>query len=53
MDDIDMLVALGRQFWVVWLMLLFIAIVVRAFWPSRKAELDAYGRIPLDDDPET
>jgi len=53
MDGFDKLVALARELWVVWLMLLFLAIVARAFWPSRKAKINAHGRIPLDDDPET
>jgi cbb3-type cytochrome oxidase subunit 3 len=50
--DLDALVAFARSMWVVWLMAIFIAIVVRAFWPSRKRRLEAYARIPLADDEE-
>lgn len=39
-----------RSFWVLWLMLLFIGIVVWAFWPGRRKDLEAHARIPLDDD---
>ena len=28
----------------------FLAVLVRTFWPSRRAELEADGRIPLEDD---
>lgn len=35
---------------IVVMMLLFIALVARAYWPSRRAELEAQGRIPLQDD---
>ena len=41
-----------RSLWVVWLMAIFLAIVAWAFWPKRKQELEAHGRIPLDDDKE-
>jgi cbb3-type cytochrome oxidase subunit 3 len=27
----------------------FVAVVVRIFWPARKAELDRASRLPLDD----
>ncbi|MDJ0610081.1 MAG: cbb3-type cytochrome c oxidase subunit 3 [Kiloniellales bacterium] len=40
-----------RSAWVLWLMLLFCALVARAFWPSRKAEMEAYGQIPLRAEP--
>ena len=38
--------------WPVWLSILFVGIVARAFWPSRKGEMEAHGRIPLEDDRE-
>ena len=38
------------QFWVLWLFIIFAAIVVWTMWPSRKKELEKLGRIPLDDD---
>ena len=40
-----------RSAWVLWLMIIFLALVARAFWPSRKAEMEAHGRIPLEDKP--
>ena len=39
-----------RSLWVLWLMLIFISIFAWAFWPKNKERLEAYGRIPLDDD---
>ncbi len=39
-----------KELWIVWFVLLFVGIVVWAFWPSNKARLEAQGRIPLDDD---
>ncbi len=43
----------ARSLWVVWMMLLFLGIVAWAFWPGRKSKLNAYGRIPLDDEPDS
>jgi cbb3-type cytochrome oxidase subunit 3 len=41
-----------RQLWVVWLLLIFAAIVAWAFWPStrRKREMEDHARIPLRDE---
>ena len=39
-----------RQFWVLWLFIIFVAIVVWTMWPSRKKELEEQGRIPFKDD---
>ena len=39
-----------RSLWVLWLMLIFIGIVVWAFWPGRKKKLERAARIPLEDD---
>ena len=41
-----------RELWLVWLVLLFVAIVVRVMWPGRRQALERHGRIPLDDDPK-
>ena len=46
----DAIYDFARTFWVVWLMLLFLAIVGWVFWPRHKEKLEAYGRIPLQDD---
>ena len=39
-----------RQFWVVWLMVIFIGIVAWAFWPRNKDRLESHADIPLRDD---
>jgi cytochrome c oxidase cbb3-type subunit 4 len=39
--------------WQLWLVLLFAAIVVWVFWPSRKKRLEEHGEIPLRDDDES
>ena len=39
-----------KSLWVVWLMGIFIAIAVYAYWPSNKGRFQAHGRIPLDDE---
>lgn len=36
--------------WVVWLMAVFVGIIVWAYWPSRKQELESHCDIPLRDD---
>ena len=51
--DFDAFYSGVRSLWVVWLMGLFIAVVVWAYWPRRKAEMEDHGRIPLRDDEET
>ena len=35
-----------------WLMIIFLVLVARAFWPSRKAEMESHGQIPLRPDSE-
>lgn len=41
-----------RQFWGLWLMLLFIGIVIWAFRPGSRHTLEPHGSIPLRDDPD-
>lgn len=43
----------ARDFWGLWLMLLFLGVVFYAYAPHRKAEMRAHARIPLDDDPNS
>jgi cbb3-type cytochrome oxidase subunit 3 len=45
--------AVIKSLWVVWLMGVFIAIGLWAYWPSNKQRFQAHGRIPLDDDAPT
>ena len=44
------LYAFVRSLWLVWLILLFLAIVAYVYWPSRKVRLESYGRMPLRDE---
>lgn len=39
-----------REAWLVWLVLVFLAIVVWVLWPSRRRKLERQARIPLEDD---
>jgi cytochrome c oxidase cbb3-type subunit 4 len=39
-----------KSLWVVWFMALFVGIVIWAYWPKRKAEMEDHGQIPLRDD---
>lgn len=39
-----------KSLWVVWFAILFVGIVVWAFWPSRRRRLEEHGRIPLRDE---
>lgn len=36
--------------WLLWLVLVFAAIVLWVFWPKRKQRLERHGEIPLRDD---
>ena len=42
-----------KSLWVVWLMGVFLAIAVWAYWPRNKQRHEAHARIPLDDDART
>ena len=42
-----------KSLWVVWLMGIFLAIAVWAYWPRNRQRLEAHARIPLDDDERT
>jgi len=37
-----------RSLWVVWLMAIFVGIAGWAFWPRRRGQLEAHGRLPLE-----
>ena len=41
-----------KSLWVVWLMGVFLAIAIWAYWPRNKQRFEAHARIPLDDDNE-
>jgi cbb3-type cytochrome oxidase subunit 3 len=39
-----------KSLWTVWFFLVFVAVVAWTLWPGRRNEIEARGRIPLDDD---
>lgn len=47
--DLATLSIIARQFWVVWLGLLFLGIILYVFWPRRRVIYDRASRIPFDD----
>jgi cytochrome c oxidase cbb3-type subunit 4 len=46
------IVEIARGLWVVWLVGVFVAIAVWAFWPGNKARFQAAALIPLRDGDE-
>jgi cytochrome c oxidase cbb3-type subunit 4 len=48
--SVESLPELLRPMWLVWLSVIFLGIVVWAFWPRNRAKLEGYGAIPLRDD---
>lgn len=42
-----------KSLWVVWLMGVFLAIAVWAYWPRNKQRFQAHALIPLEDDERT
>ena len=45
----ETLLPILKQFWVLWLMALFVGIVIWVFWPSRRREMEDNARIPFRD----
>ena len=41
-----------KSLWVVWLIAIFVGIIVWAYWPKRKAEMDDHAKIPFREDDE-
>ena len=39
-----------KQFWVIWLMILFVGIVAWVYWPGRRREMEDNARIPFRDE---
>jgi cytochrome c oxidase cbb3-type subunit 4 len=46
---VETLLSVLKQFWVIWLMVLFAGIVAWVYWPSRRREMDDNARIPFRD----
>lgn len=46
----DTLLPILKQFWVVWLLILFVGIVVWVYWPGRKKQMEDNARIPFRDE---
>jgi cytochrome c oxidase cbb3-type subunit IV len=44
------LYAFVRSLWLLWLILLFVAIIAYVYWPSRRQRLESYGNIPFQGD---
>ena len=48
--DHDTLVAFAKTFGLFYLIVMFIAVAIYAFWPSKKAEFDRAAKSLLDDE---
>ena len=46
----ESLIADLKSLWLVWLSVLFVGVVVWAYWPKRRRTLERHGSIPLRDD---
>lgn len=46
----DSLLPTLKQFWVVWLFILFCGIVAYVYWPSRKRKMEDNAKIPFRDE---
>ncbi len=42
-----------KSLWTLWVMGIFIAIAIWAYWPRNRQRFEAHARIPLDDDAPT
>lgn len=40
----------AASLWVVWFFVLFIGVIVWAYWPKRRSTLEGHGQIPLRGD---
>lgn len=48
--EFNALVLFSKQFALVWFFLLFVGILIWAFWPGNKKKFEDAGRMILDDD---
>lgn len=49
--DFDTMLSFSKQFALVWFFLIFVAILLWAYWPSRKKRFEDDGKRLLDNDP--
>lgn len=40
----------AKSLWTVWFFVVFVGVLIWTLWPSRRHDLEARGRIPLDED---
>ena len=50
MNDLVAIAGWARHYGVVAMTVVFIAIFITTYWPSRRSSLEKHGQIPLDDD---
>jgi cbb3-type cytochrome oxidase subunit 3 len=49
--DFDTMLAFSKQFSLIWFFLIFVAIVLWAYWPSHKKGFEEDGQKFMEDDP--
>ena len=49
--DFDSLLRLSKEFSLIWFFLVFVGIVIWAYWPANKKEFDDTAKRMLEDDP--
>jgi len=47
---LDSFIEVLRSLWGLWVMVFFSGIVLWAYWPKNKGNIEAYGDIPLKED---
>jgi cbb3-type cytochrome oxidase subunit 3 len=50
MPSFSDLAQMMQQNSIVWVLSVFVLILLWTYWPSRKARIEAHGRIPLDEE---
>ncbi|MBF0193219.1 MAG: cbb3-type cytochrome c oxidase subunit 3 [Magnetococcales bacterium] len=49
--DFDTMISFSKQFSLIWFFLIFVGIVLWAYWPSHKKGFEEEGQRLLEDDP--
>ena len=50
--DFDSMLKFSKTFSLIWFFLIFLAVVIWAYWTSRKKELEDMASIPMNDNDE-